>query len=286
MLTASGAGAGPVRMPERSRPSGVSRPRSALAARQNRQRKGCPVPDIQPEAFPRFAACGDRALAVEFSDRVDETVNETVLALARALEDGPPDGLDEIVPTYRSLLVFYDPVRTGHGELAEAIRTRLDSLPRIERAGGEVSIPVHYGGEACLDLEEMAASKGMDREEVIAQHLSGDYRVYMIGFAPGFAYLGGLPDALHTPRKPAPRQRVPEGAVGIGGAQACVNSVASPSAWHFIGQTPLKLFDPHRERPFLLSAGDRVRFRRVGADEFADIEERIANGDTGLERDG
>ena len=122
--------------------------------------------------------------------------------------------------------------------------------------------------------------KGLSPQEVIALHSGAEYRIYMIGFAPGFAYLGGLPEILHTPRLPKPRQNIPAGAIGIGGQQGNINSVAGPSGWRFIGWTPVRSFDPARPEPFLFRAGDRIRFRPIDAEESRDLLARAANGDT------
>lgn len=228
----------------------------------------------------RFLSCGDSALCVEFSREVDEQANTVALALASALDAEPPAGMQEALPTYRSVLVAYDPLVTSAREMTDHIRTCLTRIRPSDELGRRVEIPVYYGGDACLDLDELAEIKGMDREELIALHMSVEYRVYMIGFAPGFAYLGGLPMRLATPRKPVPRQMVPAGAIGIGGKQASVNSVAGPSAWHFIGQTPLRLFDPRRADPFLLDAGDNLRFRRIDEAEFEDLSARVSRGES------
>lgn len=223
------------------------------------------IPSIE---HPRIAACGESALTVEFSETVDLAANRRCLALAEALRAAPPSGMAEVVPAYRSLLVLFDPLATDMDSIADCVRERLSALPDLSGDGPLMLVPVLYEGEACLDLQDLAEAKRITSEALIALHLSAEYRVFMIGFAPGFAYLGGLPDPLHTPRRATPRQWVPEGAIGIGGAQASVNSVAGPSGWHFIGQTPLHLFDPERSEPFLLAAGDRIRFRRIDRAEF------------------
>lgn len=228
----------------------------------------------------RFLNCGDSAICVEFSRDVDERANTVALALASALDAEPPEGMQEALPTYRSVLVAYDPLVTSAREMTAHIRTCLTRIRPSDQLGRRIEIPVYYGGDACLDLDDLVKTKGMDREELIALHMSVEYRVYMIGFAPGFAYLGGLPQQLAMPRKPVPRQLVPAGAIGIGGEQASVNSVAGPSAWHFIGQTPLRLFDPRRSDPFLLDAGDSLWFRRIDEVEFEDLSARVFRGES------
>lgn len=232
-----------------------------------------------PHRFPRILACGDSALSVELSDTIDEGVNARVIALADNLVDDPIAGVEEVVPTYRALLIHYDPAALRGGDLAKSLSSRMEDLSSAQVRGRHFEVPVVYGGAAGLDLDDLADMKGMSTQALIALHAGADYRVHMIGFAPGFAYLGGLPNPLHTPRLTMPRQRVEAGSIGIGGQQASVNSVAGPSGWRFIGRTPLRLFDPARAQPCLLRAGDRVRFRPVEPDEGAALERAVAMGE-------
>lgn len=236
------------------------------------------VLDCAPSRFPRIAACGDSALVVELSDQIEESTNTRIVALANDLAAHPFSGIVETVPTYRSLLVVYDPALVRGSKLAELLRERLAKISSANVSARRIVVPVVYGGPVGIDLDELAEMKGMSAEALIALHVSAEYRVYMIGFAPGFAYLGGLPEILHTPRLAAPRQRIEAGAIGLGGKQASINSVPGPSGWRFLGRTPLKLFDPGREEPFLLRAGDRVRFRSVQADEAAELDAASAQG--------
>ncbi|MBP1859989.1 5-oxoprolinase subunit PxpB [Rhizobium herbae] len=234
--------------------------------------------EAEAVTFPRIVACGDSALSVELSDRIDEVLNDRVIALAETLTTNPLRGVEEVVPTYRSLMVVYDPSIIRGAVLTRELGKRLRGLEPSDATARRFTIPVVYGGQVGLDLEELAAMKGLTPARLVELHSAAEYRVYMIGFAPGFAYLGGLPDILHTPRLEAPRQRVEAGAIGIGGKQASINSVAGPSGWRFIGRTPLRLFDPDRVEPFLLRAGDRVRFRPVGQDEAAELDGAVAAG--------
>lgn len=233
--------------------------------------------------FPRILACGDSALSVELADTIDETVSERIIALAADLAAAPLEGIEELVPTYRSLMVIYDPsVIRGHA-LDRELHRRLMVLTVNSVPARRFDVPVVYGGSVGLDLEELADMKEMTPAALIELHASAEYRVYMIGFAPGFAYLGGLPEQLHTPRLATPRQRIEASAIGIGGKQASINSVPGPSGWRFIGRTPLRLFDPHRPEPFLLQAGDRVRFRPVSEDEAAELDRAVAAGQPVME---
>lgn len=218
---------------------------------------------------PVFRACGERAVTVEFGDTIDPDVNDAVIRLGAALDAAPFDGMVETVPTYRSLLIVYDPLVVRGRAVERQVADRLSGEGPAPAPPRRWRIPVHYGGAAALDLENLADEKGMTPDALIALHSGADYRVYMIGFAPGFAYLGGVPERLHTPRLTTPRQHVPAGAIGLGGQQASINSVAGPSGWRFIGQTPVRAFDPRRADPVLFRAGDRIAFYPVSADEAA-----------------
>lgn len=228
---------------------------------------------------PTLHPSGDSALCLQLGETIDAGVNARVIALGAALTADPVLGVTEVVPTYRSLLVRYDPEIIRGAALEAVLCARYAALDGAAALGRLWRVPVVYGGAVGQDLDEMAAQKGLTREALIALHSGAEYRVYMIGFAPGFAYLGGLPEVLHTPRLAKPRQLIPAGAIGIGGQQASINSVAGPSGWRYIGWTPVRVFDPNRSPPFLLEAGDRVRFVPVDPDAGAALAERAAVGD-------
>ncbi len=233
--------------------------------------------------YPRIAASGDRAIVIELSDQISEETNMRVVALASDLQQNPIAGILETVPTYRSLLVSYDPLIVRGRDLSARLLERLSTIQIDGTRGRRLVVPVLYGGDLGMDLEEMAEMKAMSVADLITMHVSADYRVYMIGFAPGFAYLGGLPEILHTPRLPVPRQRIEASAIGIGGKQASINSVPGPSGWRFIGRTPIRMFDPTRNDAFLLKAGDYVRFRPIEQDEAAELDAAVAAGDPHIE---
>lgn len=236
-------------------------------------------PAGNPGAAPAFLAVGDSALAVQFGESVDPEANRRVIALAESLTDFPLPGVLECVPTYRSLLVTYDPALLRGAALEAALAERVAQLQVSAEAARRWHVPVVYGGEVGLDLEDLAREKQLTSEELIQLHSAADFRVYMIGFAPGFAYLGGLPEALHTPRLPKPRMSIPAGAIGIGGQQGSINSVTGPSGWRFVGWTPWRAFDPARAEPFLFAAGDRLHFVPVSAAEGAEIAAALAAGE-------
>jgi KipI family sensor histidine kinase inhibitor len=232
-------------------------------------------------ALPRFLPAGDAALVVELGDAIDEQVNGRVLALDAALARAGIPGIEETVPTYRSLLVIYEPDAIGHPELVHRLSALLEGLPPAVQApaGRRWTLPVVYGGAFGQDLGFVAATHGLAEDEVIACHAGAEYRVHMIGFQPGFAYLGGLDPSLHTPRRADPRARVPAGSIAIGGQQTAVYSVEAPSGWHLLGRTPVRVFDLRRTEPFLLAPGDRVRFRPVPADAWDALTGRAADGE-------
>ena len=233
---------------------------------------------------PTVLHCGEQAVTIQLSDEIDEAANRRVIALADSLEQAPISGVVECVPTYRSLLVRYDPARVRGAMLERDLLARYDALDEVQDGQGRLwRLPILYGGTIGQDFEELAREKGLSAEELIALHSGAEYRVYMIGFAPGFAYLGGLPKILHTPRLPRPRQNIPAGAIGIGGQQGNINSLAGPSGWRFLAWTPIRIFDPRRADPFLLHAGDRVRFFAVDRTEAESIDEASARGEAVVE---
>jgi 5-oxoprolinase (ATP-hydrolysing) subunit B len=228
-------------------------------------------------ASPRVLPCGDTALAVEFGEAIDPAVNACVLALDARVAQGIP-GVVETVPTYRSLLVHYDPVVTDFDTLGATLSALSADLPDTPAEGRLWRIPVVYGGAFGVDLEAVSARHGLAPADLIARHAAPIYRVYMIGFVPGFAYLGGLDPSLATPRRDVPRARTPAGSISIGGAHAAVASIEAPSGWHLLGRTPVRSFMPDREPPFILNAGDRVTFEPVPAERWDALDRAAAAG--------
>jgi len=228
---------------------------------------------------PRVLACGDSALTVEFGTTMEPGSNLRVFALDRALKNTPVEGITETVPTYRSLLVHYDPLKLGFSELSERLSALLDRPDTTERASRHWRVPVAYGGAFGLDLDAVAKAHGMPSEELIRRHSAPRYDVAMIGFTPGFCYLRGLDPALATPRQIQPRITTPAGTISIGGVQAAMQCLSGPSAWHLLGRTPVRAFNPHRDPVFLFEPGDTVTFERIDATEFERLERLVARGD-------
>jgi inhibitor of KinA len=227
---------------------------------------------------PRYRAVGDSALLVEFAAAIAPAINQQVRALLAALDAAPPPGVRDLVPAYRTLLIRYDPTAITHAELLDQVRTLEDARHLVAPPGRTVTVPVCYGGEYGSDLAAVAAHTRLTTEDVIARHSAGRYIVYFLGFAPGFPYLGGLDASLATPRLPQPRPTVPAGAVGIGGEQTGIYSLATPGGWRIIGRTPVRLYDPAAAEPFLLRAGDKLHFRPVSPAEYAAVSEAVAAG--------
>jgi KipI family sensor histidine kinase inhibitor len=224
---------------------------------------------------PRFRLCGDRALIVEYGEGIDRAVNEKVRAMTALLKRALPAGVEAVIPAYRSLSLLYNPLATSIGRIAKALEAMETDLRETEIAKPRiVEIPVCYGGEFGPDLEIVAAHNSLTLDEAITVHTSVDYHIYMIGFAPGFCYLGGLDRRLHTPRRKTPRTHLPAGSVGIAESQTGMYPQDSPGGWQIIGRTPLRLFAPWREEPFLYQAGDRIRFVSIVKDQFRRIGEK------------
>lgn len=210
---------------------------------------------------PKILPLGDSAVLIRFGDEIEPVVNRRVHALANLLEVSPPAGIVETVPAYATLLVHYDPFAISFTQVRDFLRGKLSQAEEtVARKPRQLQVPVRYGGEYGVDLESVARHLRLRIEDVIRLHSERTYTVYMMGFTPGFPYLGKLNDALIMPRLETPRTRVPAGTVAIAGSQTGIYSVASPGGWNLIGWTPLKLFDPNSETPFLFAPGDEVKF--------------------------
>lgn len=221
----------------------------------------------------QFQPASDRSLLVSFGQRVTPDAHERVRKLLRLLESKPVAGIRNLHPGYCSLLVEFDPLKLRHAELEAILRSYLERLATVQLPKPrDLEIPTCYGGEFGPDLDDVAALHGMTPAQAIELHASVIYVVYFLGFVPGFAYLGELPEALVTPRLPSPRRSTPPGSVGIAGKQTGVYPFAVPGGWRLIGRTPIEMFRPDRKNMSFLSVGDRVRFRPVSASRFAALE--------------
>lgn len=227
---------------------------------------------------------GDSALVVEFGNEINEAVNEKVHALAKKIRQENIPGITEMIPTFRSLLVSYDMLQISYSKLSVMLSVLSREL-EMNRAAHRriVKIPCCYGARFGADLTDMERLTGLSREEIIELHSSVDYKIYMLGFLPGFVYLGGLDKRLEVPRLDTPRVRIGKGAVGIGGNQTGIYPMDSPGGWRLIGGTPVDLYDPEREDPVLLRAGEYIRFVPISIMDYYDIRQEILKGTYSLD---
>ena len=221
----------------------------------------------------RFQRASDQSLLIYFGEQITLDAHERVRKLLLLLEREPIEGIRNLHPAYCSVLVKFDPLKWRHEQLEEILKQyfkRLEDVPLPEPR--QVEIPACYGGEHGPDLIDVSEIHRMTPAQVIELHSSTTYVVYFLGFVPGFAYLGELPEALVTPRLPAPRRNVPPGSVGIAGRQTGVYPVATPGGWRLLGRTPVSMFRPEQDGFSLLSIGDRVRFTPINHHQFAALE--------------
>jgi KipI family sensor histidine kinase inhibitor len=228
---------------------------------------------------PRFLDAGEAALVVQFGETVDPAINDRVLALDAALRADPPAGTREFVPTYRSLMIHYDPLEIDRATLVATVRR---AMATAVEAGGQATIwtlPCCYDPALAEDLDEAAQLLKLTREQAVALHHRTTYRVYMCGFTPGQPYLGGVPEALKISRRPTPRPPHAAGAVLIGGGLCVVAPFVMPTGWYVIGRTPERLYAAERKEAFLIQAGDMLRFDPIDLAAFRDLEQRAASGE-------
>lgn len=234
-----------------------------------------------------FIPLSEHALIVKFGEQINHDIHRRVRQFTNYFTDHHIEGIIEVVPAYTTVTVYYHPIqfvknlnRKSHIEvlpferICTVLKNILSSLESVNIShGNEVVIPVCYGGEFGPDLEEVAKKNELTIEEVVNIHTNGHYVVYMIGFAPGFAYLGGMSERIATPRKHSPRLHIPAGSVGIGGMQTGIYPIESPGGWQLIGRTPIQLFRPHHPQPSLLQVGDCVRFQAITREEYKQLQE-------------
>jgi len=217
----------------------------------------------------RLVQAGDACVVVELEARIDPVVNARAIALADAVRSAAIRGVRDVVPTYRTVAVYFDPLRTNHAELEARLHSearRCEDVAIEDRQ--PVTVPVCYGGDLGPDLPAVAAFAGLSADHVVAIHSGSTYRVFMLGFVPGFAYLGVVDPWIAAPRHATPRVRVPAGSVGIAGLQTGIYPAETPGGWQLIGRTPVKPFDVNRPEPFLFKPGDRVRFSAIERAEY------------------
>lgn len=227
---------------------------------------------------------GDTAFSVQFGDRIDRDLSARVLRLHELIRLKKPQGIVETVPTFRSLLVHYDPLRTSQAELVSAIRPMLDQPGETGSGGAVCRLPVCYDPSFGIDLPVLSQLTGLSPEEIVSVHSATRHYVYMVGFAPGHPYMGDLPESLTVPRREDPRMEVGAGMVATAVGMTVIYPFASPSGWHIVGRTPVPIFDPNRKPPVLLTAGDTVLCQPIGREEYDRIREDVDAGRFQLDR--
>lgn len=227
----------------------------------------------------KIMTAGDSSILIQFGNAIDPDINAKIAATVQLMKEQHIEGVVDIIPAFCSLLINYDPRVISYDEM----KTRMEKILSVEIAAGArkkkvYEIPVCYGGEFGPDLSTIAEHAGLSEQEVINIHSSTDYLIYMLGFLPGFTYLGGLDERIHTPRLANPRIRIPAGSVGIGGSQTGIYPMDSPGGWQLMGMTPVKTYDPDREVPILVEAGDYIRFVPVDRAEYDRIKGEVEQG--------
>lgn len=224
----------------------------------------------------KICTAGDSSLLIQFGQEISPKINARITAFVHLLKVQHVEGVIDLIPAFTSLLINYDPRVVNY----RTLKRRVEKLLKLD-VGGETSssrifeIPVCYGGTYGPDLENIAKHANLTTQEVIDIHCSRDYLIYMLGFLPGFSYLGGLDERIHTPRLANPRIRIPAGSVGIGGSQTGIYPLDSPGGWQLLGLTPVKTYDPEREVPILFEAGDYIRFIPVTESDFLEIKKQV-----------
>ena len=228
----------------------------------------------------KILTAGDSSILVEFGKVISPEINRKITATVQLMKMQHIEGVVDIIPAFCSLLINYDPRVISYEEITERMQHLLKMDAKMDEGKKKIyEIPVCYGGEFGPDIANIAQHAGLTEEEVIKIHSSRDYLIYMLGFLPGFCYLGGLDERIHTPRLANPRIKISAGSVGIGGSQTGIYPLDSPGGWQLMGMTPVKTYDPDREVPILLEAGDYIRFIPIDEEEYNRIKELVERGE-------
>ena len=229
--------------------------------------------------YPRILPTGDRALTVEFGNEIDEHINARLMGFISYLSDERIKGIEEFVPSFRAVLIHYNPAILSYSAMEKIVKKALEApLHENTRHKRIVKIPVCYDKQYGPDIEDVAKHAGMSVDEVIKIHTATPYLVYMLGFQPGFPYLGGLDERIHTPRLETPRIKLEAGSVGIGGGQTGLYPMESPGGWRIIGVTPVRCYNPEKDKPIPYMAGDHIKFESITAEEFEELRRLDLSG--------
>lgn len=224
----------------------------------------------------RFLPAGDSSVFMEFGNSISPVINAKIRNMIKGIETSSINGITELLPTYRSIQIMYNPLEIDYDELIKSLKELESTIPEGDAGDYRiVEIPTLYGGEYGPDLEFVAEHNKISVEDVIKIHTSTDYLLYMLGFTPGFSYLGGMSEKIATPRLKTPRTKIPAGSAGIAGTQTGIYPIDSPGGWQLIGRTPVKMYDPLGDPPILLKAGDYVRFVSITEEEYFEIQKQV-----------
>jgi KipI family sensor histidine kinase inhibitor len=225
----------------------------------------------------KYLICGDKALSMEFGNEISEDLNKKIRAVTALIESKNICGIDELVPGYRSLMIHYNPLLIEYEELVSILTEIEEHINVFELPPPEtIEIPVLYGGRYGPDIENVAKHNSLTVQEVIEIHTSTKYLIYMLGFTPGFPYLGGMDKRIACPRLDTPRTKIPAGSVGIAGEQTGIYPLESPGGWQLIGRTPIELFNPERENPILVKPGNYIVFKSIDEEEYINIKSKLS----------
>ncbi|KGP92520.1 allophanate hydrolase [Pontibacillus chungwhensis BH030062] len=233
----------------------------------------------------QYVPFGENGIKIVFPNHISQEIHERILKLYQSVKRHTVESITDIVPSYTVLTVYFNETLTSFNQMKEKLESIWASADARDETPSSrvVTLPVYYGGEVGEDLPKVASANNFSQEDVINLHSSRDYLTYMIGFLPGFPYLGGMDERIATPRLEKPRGRVEAGSVGIAGSQTGVYPIGAPGGWNIIGQTPIPIVDFTREEPFLIEMGDYIRFRPVQHKEYEEIKQRIKNGSYTIE---
>ena len=230
--------------------------------------------------YPRILPTGDRALSVEFGNEIDERINAKLMGFIKLFEEEKIEGIEEFVPSFRAVLIHYNPQILSYARMVRLVEAILEkNVHETVHKKRIVQIPVCYEGEYAPDIDFVAEHAGISVDKVVQIHTSKAYLIYMLGFQPGFPYLGGLDERIHTPRLASPRVKINAGSVGIGGTQTGLYPMESPGGWQIIGTTPVKCYNPGREKAIPYLAGDYIQFVPISQSEFSEIKEMDERGE-------